>query len=624
MLSKWFETPEFLVFLSAIPIVNALMLFAWRRRRRAAEALGSPITLRRQTLVGAGLRRLKGLFLLLALMLAGIACAGPQWGIDESAHMRKGRDIFVVLDLSRSMLAEQPRRRTLAVRSLHKLANTLETHGGNRVALIGFAAKARVFFPLTQDCDHLRHTLAQIEADDYPTLGAVDPVSGTRIGAALKLAVAQCDPKRAHRPVIVLLSDGDDPADDGEWLEGVEAAKAKQLVVHVVGFGDPKQDETIPIGRDTLMFGGKPIKTKLNESLLREIAQRTGGDYQPAHTSAIALGDVVQRWLDADDLREEAPSGGTIPKLQLRYVWFLLPAALLLMLTLVMNEGPTPRREPPISDKKPRVSWSRSKTLAAAHAVLALFSVAAADPQQIEAWIREGNRAYSAGDYDGALKAYELAESSTLDPGLIAFNKAAAYYRLGRHKEAIDSYRRALEDDVAPPERRARAHFDLGNALLQNAGGSSHQLGEAVASYRACLHQKDIPDKLRADARANLELAQLLWLQARKNEPEPKTPAKPPPKDPLDDRKGEKDHYEPVTVDKKKEQKKDADGVAGDHKTDKLRGQTIDVLPDADAVQSFAQDDALRTLEAHAKRIAAERRRLYNSSIDKTLSAKDW
>ena len=169
-----FATPELLVTLLAVPVCTAFMLYAYWRRRQAMRELGNLLLLRKSVLVRSSVRRWKTVCMLLALTFLAIACAGPQWGIDKNAQLRKGRDLFVVFDLSRSMFAEQPSRRTQAVRSLAKLADALEEHGGHRVALIGFASKARLFFPLTQDYDHLA-TSWQIRGRDYPTLSLDDP-----------------------------------------------------------------------------------------------------------------------------------------------------------------------------------------------------------------------------------------------------------------------------------------------------------------------------------------------------------------------------------------------------------------------------------------------------------------
>src|SRR5262249_57041129 len=137
-------------------------------------------------------------------------------------------DVVIVLDLSRSMLAEQPSRQELARRGINDLAEMFKRRGGYRVALVVFAAHPRLVFPLTNDYDHLAEAVAQQDAAAPPR--ALRPnadagdVSGTRIGAALRLAVAAHDPRMQGAQDIILLSDGDDPVADNEWREGIEAA----------------------------------------------------------------------------------------------------------------------------------------------------------------------------------------------------------------------------------------------------------------------------------------------------------------------------------------------------------------------------------------------------------------
>src|SRR5439155_23456546 len=98
--------------------------------------LASSMSLRKSVLIRPRMRRWKSLCVVIGIALLAFASAGPQWGIDKDAQVRKGRDVIVVLDLSRSMLAEQPSRRELAIRALHHLADTFEEHGGNRVGLV--------------------------------------------------------------------------------------------------------------------------------------------------------------------------------------------------------------------------------------------------------------------------------------------------------------------------------------------------------------------------------------------------------------------------------------------------------------------------------------------------------
>jgi Ca-activated chloride channel family protein len=632
MLSTWFARPALLLTLLAVPICSALFLFAYFRRKQMTARLGSSLQLRKSVFVGVRARRWKRFCLLAGVALAALACAGPQWGLDKSAQHRMGRDVIVVLDLSRSMNAEQPSRRELACRALRHLADTFEEHGGNRVALIAFAARPQLLFPLTQDCDHLRHVLEQIEADDIPKLSFEEPVSGTRIGAALKLAVESIDRRRANRPVIVLLSDGDDPVEDDEWIEGITAASRKQIRIHTVGIGDPHRAENIPAGREFLLYDGKPIPTKLNETRLREIARRTDGIYLAAHTQTLPLGTFVQHLLDADELREEEPTGDELPVYQLRYAWFLFPAVLLFMLTIFLTEGPSLSRNeskmPPTStlNQKPSRATARTKAAALVMILTALLSISAADPPSADSFLRQGNEAFARQEYENALKFYEQAESLTTDPGLISFNKAAAHYRLGQHREAIECYRRCLEDDQAPVERRARGHFDLGNALLQYAGDNAQTLAEAVSAYRACLHQPTLSASLRADARHNLEIAQMLWLKARGKLPEDKKtdPNKPPYPPENEDKKDDDGAY--VAVNPSKDgQKREVDNLPNAPKPKQMRSQGMSKhLADEEQVHPVSPEDTLATLADHARRIAEARRRMRNPNGPAELTTKDW
>src|SRR5882724_8312549 len=139
MLSTWFAHPVLLWTMLALPVCSALALFVLIRRRQLTAKLAGPVRLRKSILVRPNIRRWKSTFLFGSISLLALAAAVPQWGIDKDAQHRKGRDVIVVLDLSRSMLAEQPSRRELAMYALRDLADAFEEHGGNRVALIAFA-----------------------------------------------------------------------------------------------------------------------------------------------------------------------------------------------------------------------------------------------------------------------------------------------------------------------------------------------------------------------------------------------------------------------------------------------------------------------------------------------------
>ena len=118
-------------------------------------------------------------------------------------------------------------------------------------------------------------------------------------------------------------------------------------------------------------------------------------------------------------------------------------------------------------------------------------------------------------EYDEALRLYQQAEERGTDPGLIAFNRATAYYHLQDYRQAENHYRMALDDMAISAERRARALYDLGNCLVRQADDKDVKtLRAAIRCFELCLD--DSPDEgLRNDAAHNLELAKLLWNKAR-------------------------------------------------------------------------------------------------------------
>jgi tetratricopeptide (TPR) repeat protein len=153
-----------------------------------------------------------------------------------------------------------------------------------------------------------------------------------------------------------------------------------------------------------------------------------------------------------------------------------------------------------------------------------------------EELVRRGNAAYEREEYEAAVASYTKAEGRITDPGLAAFNKAAALYRRGLYREAELQYRCSVEGAAGP--RRARALFGLGNALLQQSNSrGADTLRDAVRCFESCLRQDGLDEDLADDARHNLELAKLLLAQAPPksqrppDEPPDEHPDKPDPPD---------------------------------------------------------------------------------------------
>lgn len=169
---------------------------------------------------------------------------------------------------------------------------------------------------------------------------------------------------------------------------------------------------------------------------------------------------------------------------------------------------------------------------------LGLVAVAAnpATERAVEDHIRAGNAAFAREQYALAEEHYVAAEELTADPGLVAFNKGAAAFRRGDWREAEADFTRSLDDRAGPADRRAKALYNRGVCLIRRGG--LNELRTAIDSFERCLASPAADAALTADARHNLELAKLLWLEARARESDkpipndpPEAPPDPPPAD---------------------------------------------------------------------------------------------
>ncbi|MCS7020964.1 MAG: VWA domain-containing protein [Gemmataceae bacterium] len=268
--------------------------------------------------------------LLCGMLITGLA--GPRWGNSAEGAVAVGRDLIVVLDLSRSMQADDMADRVARTRwqaaqqAALQLVDAMQTNGGHRLGIVLFAARPLLLAPLTTDYDFLRSLLEEVDGNHPPAEvrpAPSDTVSGTRIGRALQAAVAAHDRRFPGYQDILLLSDGDDPGGDDEWQGGVAAARAADIPVHTVGLGDPQTPAV-------LVIADQLVQTRLDENVLRTIAERTGGQYVPAHRQIPPLGDFFRQYLEP--LPQRAVSDEALPVPQERYPWAIVPAVLIAIL----------------------------------------------------------------------------------------------------------------------------------------------------------------------------------------------------------------------------------------------------------------------------------------------------
>jgi Ca-activated chloride channel family protein len=512
-----FAHPLLLLALLALPALGLLDWLACRHRQRGLVLLiGTALTAR---LARGRAGRWPARLLLLGLLCLGLGAAGPRWGRDWRQSTASGRDLMVVVDLSRSMFAGAPSRLELARLALFDLADTLARRGGHRVGLVVFAGLPRLLCPLTHDLDHFRSCVQDIDPETAdPTLG-----TGTRIGAALALAVDCFAGRSADACDMLLLSDGDDPARDGEFALGAERVRSEGIAVHVVGFGEAGEGQRIPSGKGWLVYEGTEVRTRLEEAPLREIARRTGGQLLLPGTRPLALGEEYLA-LTQRATAEDSPE--RLPVLRQRQQWFLVPALMLLVLALVVPQ----RRGSPLADmgrltgEPSRVSGGSSGSAnvwvwwggwSPLLAVVFLGAVGAGTAD-VETLLRAGQRTADRGDLGRAVAYYEQARRLTTDPGQVAFNLAILHYRQAQagHTRALAEAEAAYRCCLEPQEpRRAMAQFGLGNCLLLRGAGDALALRAAIDRFTLCLRDPLCTPELARAAQHNRQHARLLLNQ---------------------------------------------------------------------------------------------------------------
>ena len=285
-------------------------------------------------------RRITKLVLVLAMLLFGVgALMRPQTpGGTEAVPTRKsGTDILVVLDVSKSMLAEDAAPNRLA-RSKADIAEFVDRVSGHRVGLVAFAGRAAVMSPLTTDYGFFHLVLKGVGPN-------VVGRGGTRLGDAIRKGIATFGANRGASRLMLLITDGEDH--DSYPLDAAQEALEAGIRIIAIGFGSEAGSEitiTDPAtGARSILTDqdGAAVTSRLDGALLRDIALRTEGVYVPAGTSAIDLDAIVEAHIQpmvaaaATQLHRRAPTE--------HYFWLVL-AALACLVGAVWAGSPRWRR----------------------------------------------------------------------------------------------------------------------------------------------------------------------------------------------------------------------------------------------------------------------------------------
>jgi Ca-activated chloride channel family protein len=276
------------------PALGLVALLIWLELKRGStlDQFVSRLMQRRLAVAPSSGKRLFRAALI-GVVLAGCTFAlmrpQTQGGTEAMESSKMSADVMVLLDVSKSMLAEDaaPSRLERAKADVLDLAGKLK---GHRVGLTAFAGRAVVLCPLTSDAAFFRMVMRGV------SVRSVSP-GGTRIGDGIRQAM-KAFPDGPGSKLILLVTDGEDH--DSNPLDAAKEALAAGVRIVTIGFGDEKGSEITLVDPDTgarkilTDRGGNVVRSRLDGETLRQIALATQGAYVPAGTAALDLESIVR------------------------------------------------------------------------------------------------------------------------------------------------------------------------------------------------------------------------------------------------------------------------------------------------------------------------------------------
>ncbi|MBK8975359.1 MAG: VWA domain-containing protein [Planctomycetes bacterium] len=307
--------------LAILPLCVALA-FGMRALRRQAARYGA------EPCDAPGPAWLRALRIGAVFALGGVAWLDPRLGEETVELERRGLEVVLCLDTSRSMLARdlEPSRLERAKRDIRALLPELA--GGDRTSLVAFAGDARLVVPPTHDVDALRELLETVDT-------ATVPRGGSNLAAALRRALELISAGGEPTATILLLTDGEDL--DGEGLAAAREVADRGIVLHTIGYGSARGSKITldASGGQSFLRGpdGSEVVSSLDADSLRQMAEATGGTFVRADTLALPLVELKHKRLDPR-AQKVFESGEEVLR-RPRFQWLLMPAMLLVFVEIV-------------------------------------------------------------------------------------------------------------------------------------------------------------------------------------------------------------------------------------------------------------------------------------------------
>jgi len=325
-----FAHPEFFYLLIIVPVFVLMFLYYRNWKKKALRRFGDHEVILQLMPNQSGTKGLIKLFIILigiTFLIFGLL--DPQVGSKLEKVKREGIDLYLVLDVSNSMLAEDIKPNRLE-RSKLAISNLIDKLEGDRIGIIIFAGNAYKQLPLTTDYSAARLFLSVVDTKIVPT-------QGTAIGEAIDMATTSFG-ETEHNKAIIIITDGENHEDDAVGA----AKKANELGIKVFTIGMGLTDGApIPLFVNGTQTGfkkdrdGKTVITRLDEDMLTKIAAAGGGAYARANNATTGLTKIFEE-INAIDKKEIETRQFT--NYEDRFQLFLAIALILFLLELLIAD----------------------------------------------------------------------------------------------------------------------------------------------------------------------------------------------------------------------------------------------------------------------------------------------
>lgn len=326
-----FANIEIVYLLVLVPLLILLFIFIMNRKKKNLYRFGSKNLVEKLMPERSRFKNwMKFVLMMIALAFIITAASGVLVGSRLEEVKREGVDIMIALDVSNSMKAEdiKPNRLERAKQFITRLISQM---GNDRIGIVVFAGNAYVHLPITVDHSAARLFLSSIDTD-------IVPRQGTDIGAALELCIKSFGDSITKHNTVIVITDGEDHEEDA--ISAAKKAAERGIIIHTVGMGSP-EGVPIPIYSRGTRTGflkdrnGNTVLTRLNESILQQIASAGGGVYVRATSSGSELASITG---EINKMSKREFESKVFTQYEDRFQYFVGAAIILLIIELLISE----------------------------------------------------------------------------------------------------------------------------------------------------------------------------------------------------------------------------------------------------------------------------------------------